>query len=319
MASIDGGHYFLTVLAPVRRGCVEGLQQETTAPVILLRERLATLPTAQQTPWSTASGYNSPFAKSKLTHFARFAVIDRLGYNGFTAADPIKATLGLESSFHEREQLPLPYLLFAAEFDAPSGSRSADLATYLRELWDVMEGELRNIFSNCDGFGPETIRTAADFIGYIRACEIETTMPFNYYWTDPAPLPTLTMRGLLLGAALAAALAGVAVWLLLRALTGEGGIVLPSLVGVLAGLAYPLLRIKTRGERRFPVAPDCDLAKVLKGLHLQNTFGKFVIANQLKPADELYRAFGDYLAANRVSDMQPAHPAGMVFAKEPVS
>ena len=312
MASIDGGHYFLTVLAPVRRAWAGGDGRPTTAPMIILREILATLPTAQQTPQATESGQNSPFARSTRTHFARFAVIDRLGYNGFIAADPIRATLGLQKPMSDNDELLRPYLLFAAEFDAPSGSPPADLAAYLRELWDVMEDDLRRIFNNCLGFSDKRILTAADFIAYIRQCEIETTMPFNLYWTQPPPLPTLTGRGLAIGAAIAALVVGLPAWALLRHWSPGAALMAGVLLAVLAGLAYPVSRIWKLGNRRFPVSPDGDLGTVLKSLYLQTTFGRFVIDNQAGTDEALYEAFGRYLADNRVDQPAPAHPAGTV-------
>jgi hypothetical protein len=312
VASIDGSHYFLTALVPVRRAWVKGKHGQTTAPIIQLREKLTRMPTAMQTPERTAGGQISKFAQSTLTHFARFAVIDRLGFNGYVSADPVAQSLGLQRPVENREELKRPYLLFAAEFDAPSGSRSYDLAVYLRELWDVMQDDLVEIFQHCIGFDPAKINTAAEFINYIKACEIDTTMPFNAYYLDPPALPSLTARGLLIGAGAAGVVAGAGVWWLLHRWLPVLGIV----VGLVAALAAAILfigyRVKTYGERRFPPTPDGDLQTILKALYLQTSFGKFVIKHQAADDAALYDAFGRYLNRNKVSQPEPKHPAGRV-------
>jgi len=313
VASIDGAHYFLTVLVPVRRGWVKGRYGQVTAPIILLREKLAQMPTAMQTPERTRGGQISNFACSSRTHFARFAVIDRLGYNGYAAADPVAQSLGLQRPSMIREELKRPYLLFAAEFDAPSGARSYDLAVYLRELWGVMQKDLVEIFQHCIGFDRTTVSTAAEFINYIKACEIDTTMPFNAYAIDPPALPSLSARGLLIGAGLAGVLAGVAAWSLVQ----RWFPVLANVLGIVAALAaavgFVAFRVKSLGDRRFPVSPVGDLQTILKALWLQTAFGKFVIRNQLADDTQLYAAFGEFLAENKVHQPEPKHPAGRVI------
>jgi hypothetical protein len=313
MASIDGGHYFLTVLAPVRRRWDKAPDGEISAPIILLREKLAKLPTAMQTPESTDSGRISPFAASSMTHFARFAVIDRLGYNGYAAADPVLTTLNLQRPVEYREELARPYLLFTAEFDAPSGSSSYDLAVYLRELWDVMRDDLVEIFQNCVDFHPDTISTAADFISYIKRCEIETTMPFNYYWANSPTLPTLTARGLAIGAGVTALVLGGGAWWLLHRWLPIIAILIGIAAAIIGAIGFVAWRIKALGDKRFPAPPDSDLPSVLKALHLQSTFGQFVIANQMADHEQLHSAFGAYLAENRPHAAEPTHPAGKVY------
>lgn len=314
MASIEGSHYFLTVLVPVRRAWAKGSGGQTTAPMILLREKLSQMPTAMQTPERTRGGQISKFASSTLTHFARFAVIDRLGYNGYDAADPVLQSLNLQRPVQYRDELIRPYLLFAAEFDAPSGSRSYDLAVYLRELWGVMREDLVDIFRHCIGFDPEEITTAADFINYIKACELETTMPFNAYYVDKPDLPSLTARGLIVGAGLAGLAAGGAVWWLVH----RWFPVIAIIMGVLAGRAGAVLfvghRLKKFGDRPFPPSPDGDLQTILKALYLQTTMSSFVIANQGAEDADLYAAFGKYLEESKLHAPDPKHPAGKVFA-----
>lgn len=314
MPSIDGGYYFLTVLVPVRRAWEAGKEDGRAAPMIELRETLAQLPTAMQTPHSHNSGQISAFSKSSRTHFARFAVIDRLGYNGYEAADPVLETVGIAKPTVARTELESPYLLFAAEFDAPSGSRNYDLAVYLRELWDVMEEDLVEIFSNCVAFDADTITTAADFISYIKRCEIETTMPFNYYWAEPPTnLPSLTFKGLGFGAVLTGLVMGALFWFLFSPY-GTYLALIPALIAFVGGaIGFVAMLFKKYGDRPFPAPPDGDLISVLKGLHLQNTFGQFVIDNQGSDAADLHKAFGHYLDQNKPQKSEPRHPAGEVY------
>jgi hypothetical protein len=314
MPSIDGGYYFLTVLAPVRKAWTVGEEDGRAAPMIELREKLARMPTAMQTPQRSSSGQISAFSKSTRTHFARFSVIDRLGYNGYEAADPVATTLGLAKPVSTRTELEHPYLLFAAEFDAPSGSRNFDLAEYLRELWEVMEEDLVEIFRNCVAFDPEGITTAAQFIEYIKRCELETTMPFNFYWAEPPKnLPTLTFKGLIVGGLLTGALMAAFFGFLFSSFIGWWSLI-PAAIALGGGfIGFIANRLKTYGDRPFPTPPDADLISVLKGLHLQTTFGQFVIENQGAEPDDLHKAFGAYLHENKPQKSEPRHPAGEVY------
>lgn len=314
MASIDGGFYFLTVLVPVRREWAGGVRSDKAAPIIELRKKLAQMPTAMQTPASRDTGKISAFSKSTRTHFARFAVIDRLGYNGYQAVDPVLSTLGLIKAEQTREELQRPYLLFAAEFDAPSGSPNYDLAAYLRELWDVMRDDMVGIFENCVDFDPAEITTAAQFISYIKGCELETTMPFNYYWMENPVLPTLTAKGLGFGAAAIAIVLGIGTWWLLAGWIGWPAILAGIVVGIAAAIIFVGQRLKALGDARFPAPPDADLLSVLKALHLQTTFGHFVTQQQSKDSADLYAAFGDYLDYNKPQEAEPRHPAGKVLS-----
>lgn len=313
MGSIDGSHYFLTVLVPVRRGWVKTGVGQTTEPIIMLRETLAQMPTAMQTPERTRSGQLSNFSRSTRTHFARFAVIDRLGYNGFVAADPVALTLGLQRPVVNREELIRPYLLFAAEFDAPSGSRSYDLAAYLRELWEVMQEDLVEIFEHCIGFDRSEISTAADFINYIKSCELETTMPFSAYYIDPPALPSASLSGLLIGGGIAGVLAGGAIWWVVQRWLPLMAIILGVIVALGTAVGFAAHRIKIYGDRRFPASPDGDLQTILKALFLQTAFGRFVIAHQQADASRLHEAFALFLRENKVDEPEPKHPAGKVF------
>lgn len=319
MASIDGGHYYLTVLAPVRDQAKDGTFDQSTAPMIQLRDHLANMPTAMQTPGSAMSRVNSPLAKSALTHFARFSVISQLGYNGVQSPDPIMTKLNLTDPVVRHDHLDCHFLLFAAEFDAPSGSPTRDLAVYLRELWDVMEDELREIFNHCVGFDAETVSTAAEFIEYIKRCEIETTMPFNFYWAEEPELPSLSIGGLGLRVCLAAIAAGGGLWALLR-LVLETANWLAILLGVIAGLIAAILALgavlRNAGDRQFPTPPGSSLKDVLKAMYLQHQLTHFATDNQANDADTLYHNFGDFLKRVKPGEAEPSHPAGRAVSEE---
>src|SRR5208283_1983804 len=76
MPTFDGGHYFLTALAPIRTGVVK---DGKTSPIHALRKSLDLLATAEQTPDCQGQ---SPFARNTRNHFARFVIIDDVAYNG---------------------------------------------------------------------------------------------------------------------------------------------------------------------------------------------------------------------------------------------
>ena len=322
MPNFDGGHYFLTVLIPVRTDPVQDPRStaSVTSHTHALREALAALPTALQTPATEHIGLNSPFARDGRTHFARFAVIDDAAYNGRDQRDPIRvALLGPDPVTPDPvDHLPHPYLLFAADFDAASGD-VVELATYLRGLWAVMEPEWRSILEHCHGY--ERVDGPGGFVGLIEACQVETTMPFNDYWTGGPQLTPLPLRPLLAplvvaavvlllglaGALLAAMMGGGARFWLMLALLGLVA------VPVAAFIAYRQLTAKAR--EAFPTASRSDLPGVLKALYLQQAFTRFAIDQQGRDPAALHAAFGDFLRAQRPEDTTaPTQPRGVVRA-----
>src|SRR5262245_64545505 len=83
MPNIDGGHCFLTVLAPIRG-------ERMVGPIVgwsyshqhQLAQKLALLATGRQTAASPPDVWQSPFAKNQLNHFARFVIINGPAFNG---------------------------------------------------------------------------------------------------------------------------------------------------------------------------------------------------------------------------------------------
>jgi len=305
MPTFDGGHYFLTALVPIRTG-VEKDGADATSPVHTLLKRLEMLPPAQQTP--ACCSRQSPFARNKRNHFARFVIIDDVAYNGrdqgnsiLTAARRINPVVA-----QPQDHLSCPFLLFAAEFDADSGADS-ERDSYLATLWATMEKELRDIFRFCQGFD-QRVTDAASFASYIAACQIETTMPFNDYYIDPPNLPK--WPGML---AVAAAVVGILALLMDCAILAwhlvKFGVFICSWPLAIFGVVLILAAYATvmaAGARPFPAASDAKLPIVLKALYLQRAFARFVIGNQMlaagsdaPSAQQFHAAFAGFVAANR--------------------
>src|SRR5262249_14005133 len=125
----------------------------------------------------------------------RFAVLDQVVFNGRASDDTLLDLL--LNLFRKPEQttnplkpqwvdlLRSPFLIFVVEFDAKDGS-DAELKSYLTGLWGDMSKELRDTFQHCYGF--ENVTTGDQFFDYVKKCQVETTMPFNDYWSVMPPL-----------------------------------------------------------------------------------------------------------------------------------
>jgi hypothetical protein len=314
MPTFDSGRCFFTALIPVRSDPCQDPRStgHVTSHVHVLREVLAAMPTALQTPATEKIGLNSPFARCGRTHFARFAVLDDVAYNGRVHVDAIRAALlGPDpTSFETVDHLADPYLIFVADVDAPGGTE-AELESWLAGLWQVMEPELRAILEHCHGY--DRVDGAAGFAKLMRACQVETTMPFNDYWTGPPPLQGIELKPFLYGAAGAAA--AIVLGLLGGVVLDDGWLWL-SLLGLVAlgGVAtFAYLRTMRDGEKPFPMAPRSDLQSVLKALYLQQHFTRFAIDHQGADAATLNARFGQFLARHRPDDpAAPTQPRGVV-------
>jgi hypothetical protein len=312
MPTFDGGHYFLTAVIPIRTAPVEdGLA--VTSPVHALRKRLSLMPTAAETP--AHGGGQSPFARNKRNHFARFVIIDDVAYTGRTARNTLWARVRGDDLVvaQPQDHLKCPFLVFVVDFDAKSGA-DAERDSYLVELWNTMGQDLREIFVFCEGFKSK-VTDAASFAAYVASCQLETTMSFNDYYADTPTLPAWPEKIFLW--------AGVASLLVLG--LGLLGLFMPSLpswlphpfvlviVGAVALVAVVLAAyasIMAAGRKPFPSAPDSDLPSVLKALHLQRTFTRFAIDSQMQAAgtdaasaQKLYDDFAAFVAANKPNDI----------------
>jgi hypothetical protein len=334
MPNLDGGHYFLTVLAPIQVDTMVGpVVGRSYSHQHQLAQKLALMATGRQTAASPANAWPSPFAKNQLNHFARFVIINGPAFNGRVSPDTLLAAVrGINPLTPQPvDLLNTPYLLFAADIDAPDGE--ASVRAYTDTLWRTMPEDLKIIFGHCEGF--EGVDTPETFYDYIKCCQVETTMPFNDYWPDGlavprAKLPTAPVLW-------AAAIAGVAMaaWLsalfvngmfavlgidggfaqFLGKVAAFGAIVVPLLIGVMLLAAFGLLRwVLQRGSVPFPTAPGADLPTVLKALFLQQQFTRFAIEVQGLDENALYQRFGAFLGAVRPSEAEPTQKAGEVRA-----
>ncbi len=314
MPNFDGGHYFLTALLPISTNILTDRGQQRLSPIQMVRKSLAILPTALQTPASTKIGLNSPFSRNRRTHFARFVVIEDVTYNGRDPMDAIKVAItGVNPVLPQpQDGLFCPFLLFVADFDADSGD-PAELAAYLKELWATMQPELVDVFGHCVGF-QKTV-TGDDFASYIQRGQIETTMPFNDYWTTAPPLRSLKKElvGVLLGFVVAGLLVGAIFGYQMGGwIWGLAGFVIGLVLGAVLGLASAYILVMKSGAKPLPTAPNTTLPSILKALYLQQKFTPWAIDAQSLDDAQLYAAFGDFIRDHQPGQPMPSQLPGVI-------
>ncbi|QYE35163.1 hypothetical protein KZX46_03900 [Polymorphobacter sp. PAMC 29334] len=311
MPNLDGGHYFLTLLAPVRTGnMIDPVTGASRSHPHLLRQALALLSAGRQTAASPPDAPPSPFARNTLNHLTRFVMIDGPAYNGRESGDSLVGLLHSTDPLVAQpvDVLTTPFLLFAADVDAQSLDGPTALRRYTDTLWTTMRPELDATFGHCLGF--DTVTDAAAFNAYVVRCQIETTMPFNDYWADGLVAPAAP-----LGAVAAVAAVVVAAALYVAVTRGWPGIALA--LGMIALLLYGAWRfIIGWGARPFPTAPDSDLPSVLKALFLQQAFTSFASKAQGLDDATLHAHFGTFLAATDPAAASPALFPGEVAAPQ---
>jgi hypothetical protein len=204
-----------------------------------------------------------------------------------------------------------PFLLFAVDFDAANGSDD-ELRSYLTGLWNDMSGELNDIFAHCYGF--DGVTTAHQFFEYVKKCQLETTMPFNDYWSVAPALPDFPFSRYLIGLGLAAVLVGLAGWYLLGSPTLA---IILAFLAIAAGLFIIWKCFKATAEAPFPTspapAPGSDLPTVLKALYVQRSFTELAISVQGKSDQELYKEFGVFVTTHRPDTVgAPTQPPGVI-------
>lgn len=309
MPSFDGGHYFFTAVVPVcNRGIVEH-EGMRSSPIHMVREALETLPTALQSRASEEVGLQSPFARSTRTHFARIAVLDQPFYNGRDRADAlISAIKGTDLLKAEPcDLLACPYLLVMIDFDPADESGKGEPRAYLEHLWGVMAEELKAVFTYCYGFSK--VGDAASFADFLLPCELDTTMPFNDYWTRPPPFPSMSKLTLAV-----APLLGLALPLLAAAMhriSWGMGLLLAILLLIL-GLVFDYWLVMHKGAKPLPSA-GATLPRVLKALYLQQAFARFAADRQHEDSAGLGAAFRSFLETHRPNAVDaPTQPPGVV-------
>ena len=368
MPNFDAGSYFLTILAPVKQGAVphdfgaeagswearlravaKEEEKEISLTVDLatrmswtqrLHMVLSTLPTALQSPATERIGVQSPFARNMRTHLCRLVVLDDVVYNGRVTSKPIIGRGGDPLVPQKVDSLNSSYLLFVADFDAitkdgaelPStlteSEQDAVRDSYLTRLWDTAADEMRAVFENCVGF--ESVNSVADFVSYMKKCQVETTMPFHDYWIEPPALKSLPLKFMLATIILPLLVfaLGLVVWLL-----GSAANVLMNVDwnmekafwAAVCGLAVSVVTIfiayvwaMRQGQQPFPPPKYGDLPSVLKSLYLQQNFADFVIANQGASDDDLYAAFGAFVRDHKPTDKTaPTQKPGYISSRFP--
>lgn len=338
MPDFDGGHYFLTVLAPIRIDTLhDAIPGRSRSHRASLAQKLALLATGRQTAASPPDAWPSPFAANSLNHFARLVIIDAPAFNGRLSPDALVSEARCIDALVPQpdDRLTTPFLLFAADIDAQGlDGPEAALRRYTDSLWTTMRDDLAVIFGHCRGF--DSGGDAAAYHAWIKRCQIETTMPFNDYWLDDDL--GHASGALATGGAIAAALVAVGalgLWLvavvlngLLHAggahgtfvdavagLTAWGVIVVPVLLAILALVVFALYRsVMKAGGSAFPTAPGSDLPSVLKALFLQQQFTRFAIEAQGLDDAALHARFGGFLAAVAPSAATPRQAAGTIAA-----
>ena len=332
MPNFDRGHYFLTALIPMRNDPAQDplASERVTSHVHCLREKLARLPTALQTPATEGTGLNSPFARDPRTHFARLVVLDDVAFNGRDRRDavvtalkgPLGGLLGRQLPGANPviadpvDHMPHPWLVFVCDFDAASGE-ATELESYLRGLWEAMGGTWADLLQHCQCRGE--VKTAEDFIRLVKACQVETTMPFNDYYV---PFPALTGMSLTpvlaaLGIPALALVVGVLGGLVAAWTGGRGAMfwwaALAGLVLLPLAALWSYRRVVAEGQKPLPTGARTDLISVMKALYLQHHVTRFAIAQQGAPPEALHAAFGAFLAAHRPDDPRaPTQARGTV-------
>lgn len=379
MPNFDTGHYFLTLLSPIKQGMMDGETEEgeKISYVQNLKRLLNDLQTAHQSPATQPEGVkpvdnpfpplpkteeenakiNSPFVRSKRTHICRFMVLDDTIYNGRNQRNALLIKLKMKLQKVKAlnpllkpqpvDHLRCAYLMFTAEIDAslkPEGDLPGELTqeqqdeirdTYARELWRDMPAEIGAIYKNCESPDPESKegfipQNEEDCVEYMKACQVETTMPFNDYWYPapdleklPTKLPMNIIRPLVLvplGITLLALLGWIfrLDWFPLGWLFGwsAGWTFLIGLLLSAAAIYGSYRYILFNGNKPMPASDYGDLPSVLKSLYIQQHFADFAIASQGLGDEELSAAFKQFIDQHQPADkMAPSQLPGVIASR----
>jgi hypothetical protein len=148
MGNRFGNAYGLTVLIPVKQGT-----ENNRAYDKLIRDQI------QKWPKHSAS----PLALVPNTYLARVFLLQDVFYEGAPAIE---------------EHLKNKYLVFTSNF-------FGELDTYLQGMWDAINDVLKVLLKHCFAF--EKVNSAADFVSYIKKCQINNSLFFN--GSNDKPLP----------------------------------------------------------------------------------------------------------------------------------
>jgi len=174
MANISGKAYALTVLSPIKKGCIGDTSYQISY-ADEVQSRLHGLRDCE----------DSPLAKVPQTYLARFFILDDVFYESTPGCDPFCNLLDILSIFQDRFRLlTLPredhlksrYLVFSSNFHG-------DLENYLRGMWSAISADIKNIWEHCVAF--DKVQDAEGFITYIKRCQLTANLFFNGSTNDP--------------------------------------------------------------------------------------------------------------------------------------
>lgn len=148
MGNRFGNAYGLTVLIPIKQGAEHNRSFDK-----IMRDQI------QQWPQQETS----PLARVPNTYLARVFLLQDVFYEGAPAVE---------------EHLQNQYLVFSSNF-------YGDLDTYLTGMWNTINDELKALLKYCYAF--DKVKSASDFVGYIKKCQINNSLFFN--GSNDKPLP----------------------------------------------------------------------------------------------------------------------------------
>ena len=140
MGNKFGDAYGLTVLIPVKHGA-EGNRTYDK----IIRDKLQAWPLDK----------DSPMALVPNTYLSRVFLLNDVFYEGAPAIE---------------EHLNNKYLVFSSNFHG-------ELDAYLTGMWDAIGDLLKGFLEHCVAF--DTVKSATDFVSYIKRCQIKTSLFFS--------------------------------------------------------------------------------------------------------------------------------------------
>jgi hypothetical protein len=147
MPNTSGNAYALTTLCPITNGAIlDSDGNETEAHDKVVRRLLQDIPLNE----------GSFFTQVDNTYFARLFILNDVFFQ--------------QGNEFEQDHLKSKYLCFNSNFHG-------DLEPYLENMWNNCESQVREIWQHCVGFN--RVNCAHEFVLYIQACQIKTTLFFN--------------------------------------------------------------------------------------------------------------------------------------------
>ena len=206
MPNIDGGHYFLTTMIPVKLEPVRRVTAVSPCPVTFCGRRWPACPPRNRATSSVAAGFDQPFFALHAHAFrsrrgdrpadVQWPRRGRCVEAGAAQGQFAGATAG-------RQSVPAVSDV-QRDLDARPAEADGGLASWAEGLWAKAELELRAIFEPCVGF--DAVDGGAAFAAWLKRCQIETTMSFNDYDAPGPDRQGYTLRQVAISIAVGAGL-----------------------------------------------------------------------------------------------------------------